>query len=295
MPPAAPIRHDFIAIDEGLNKIFRIDENRSSTEPVWHMGTGRTQVRDMQLIGGNRLLVSHNRGYSEIDLGTGEILVAVERFLGVTSARRQADGSTLIAGVNLPNLPGVSLLELDAAHVTRRQVRYPGDYVRLIRQTPAHTLLMMCDTRIREADYLGNYLQELPVDGFAHTWKAVPLADGRILASAGYGAFMAELDAAGRVLRKFGGRADVPAALNPYFYATFQLLANGHVVLANWQGHGPGHGESGVQLFELDAGARVVWQWSHPAFISSLQGVLVLDGLDTGKLHDERTGPVLPL
>jgi hypothetical protein len=295
MPPAAPIRHDFIAIDEGLNKIFRIDENRSSTEPVWHMSTGRTQVRDMQLIGGNRLLVSHNRGYSEIDLDTGEILVAVERFLGVTSARRQPDGSTLVAGVNLPNLPGVSLLELDAAHVTRRQMRYPGDYVRLIRQTPSHTLLMMCDTRLREADYLGNYLREIPVEGFAHMWKAVPLPDGRILASAGYGAFLVELDPAGRVLRKFGGRGDVPAAVNPYFYATFQLLANGHIVLANWQGHGPGHGGSGVQLVEFDAGTQIVWQWSHPAFISSLQGVLVLDGLDTGRLHDERTGPMLPL
>ena len=30
--------------------------------------------------------------------------------------------------------------------------------------------------------------------------------------------------------------------------------------------------------------------WSRAELISSLQGVLVLDGLDTGKLHDERGG-----
>jgi len=34
--------------------------------------------------------------------------------------------------------------------------------------------------------------------------------------------------------------------------------------------------------------------WSKPDLISSLQGVLVLDGLDTSKLHDERSGVMAP-
>jgi hypothetical protein len=133
------------------------------------------------------------------------------------------------------------------------------------------------------------------VPGFRHAWKAVRLPDGRTLASAGYGAFLVELDASGHILRKFAAKEQLPAAVKPNFYATFQLLPNGHIVVANWQGHGPGHGASGVQLFELDEQANIVWQWSESQLISSLQGVLVLDGLDTSLLHDEREGIMAPL
>ncbi len=92
------------------------------------------------------------------------------------------------------------------------------------------------------------------------------------------------------MVRKFGGKEAVPEKVRPFFYAMFQLLPNGHVVLANWQGHGPGFGGSGVQLLEFDPAGELVWTWSKAELISSLQGVLVLDGLDTGKLHDERGG-----
>ena len=54
-------------------------------------------------------------------------------------------------------------------------------------------------------------------------------------------------------------------------------------------------GSSGVQLIEFDAHGEIVWQWSDASRISSLQGVLVLDGLDTSVLHDEREGIVVPL
>jgi hypothetical protein len=83
--------------------------------------------------------------------------------------------------------------------------------------------------------------------------------------------------------------------VRPFFYAMFQLLPNGHVVLANWQGHGPGFGSSGVQLLEFNATGKIVWQWSEAGMISSLQGVVVLDGLNTGELHDERDGLMKPM
>ena len=74
----------------------------------------------------------------------------------------------------------------------------------------------------------------------------------------------------------------------------FQLLPDGNIVLANWQGHGPGFGGSGVQLLEFNPAGEMVWSWSKPDLISSLQGVLVLDGLDSSKLHDERDGIMSP-
>jgi hypothetical protein len=287
------LQHEFIAIDEGRGTLLHVAEREPAKN--WRVPIGQPQARDMQLVGGHRVLVSHHHGYTEFELATGKPVREFKALEGVTAARRQPDGHTLLAGVNLAGANGVVVLELDEANQEVGRVLFPGDYVRLIRQTAQGTYLMCCNDRIREGAAAGGYLREFPVKGFYHAWKAVRLANGHLLVSAGYGAFMVELDAAGKLARKFGGKESVPAAVNPFFYAMFQLLPNGHVVLANWQGHGEGHGASGVQLLEFDARGQIVWQWSKAEMISSLQGLLVLDGLDTGLLHDERQGVLSPV
>jgi hypothetical protein len=244
----------------------------------------------MQLVGGNKVLISHHHGYTEFDIATGKIAKEIKSFDGLTAARRQPDSHTIISGVDLAGAKGVVILELDADDRELHRAIFPGDYVRLIRQTNDGTYLMCCNDRIREGSRDGKYLREFPVDGFYHAWKAVRLANGNLLVSAGYGAFMVELEPSGRILRKFGAKESVPAEVNPFFYAMFQLLPDGHIVMANWQGHGEGHGAQGVQLLEFNLSGEIVWQWSRAEMISSLQGVLVLDGLDIAKLHDERAG-----
>lgn len=284
------IRHDFLAIDEGLGTLLHVNEQ--APERDWIVPIGRPQARDMQLVGGGRVLVGHHNGWTEFDIATGRAVAGFAGYEGVTAVRRQPDGRTLVAGVDLGGERGVAVLELDRGNREIRRARYAGDYVRLIRQTMTGTYLMCCNDRIREGSPDGGYLQEFPVDGFYHAWKAVRRASGNTLVSAGYGAFLVELDAAGTVVRKFGGKDRVPAEVNPFFYAMFQLLPNGHIVLANWQGHGEGHGAQGVQLLEFDSAGDITWCWSDSKRISSLQGILVLDGLDTTKLHDERRGVV---
>lgn len=290
---ATPVRHDFVAIDEGLVQVLRVDERDGTRN--WITPVGRPMPRDLQLIGAGRLLVGHDAGYSEFDLATGKRLREFAAFKGVTSARRRPDGGTLLAGANLDGATGVVLLELDASDRVRRRSVLPGNYVRLVRETAQGTVLLVCNTTIREIDRAGTELQAWTVPGFRNAWKAVRLADGRTLASAGYGAFLVELDPRGSVTRSFGGREQVPAEVKPNFYASFQVLANGDVVAANWQGHGPGHGASGVQLVQFDRTGTIVWRWSDARIISSLQGILVLDGLDLTKLHDEREGVMRPL
>jgi hypothetical protein len=113
--------------------------------------------------------------------------------------------------------------------------------------------------------------------------------------SGGYGAFMAEVDADGKLVRKFGAAGDVAPEIHPYFYALFQVMPNGHIIAANWQGHGKGHGASGRQIVEFDEHSQIVWTWSDAKIISSIQGVLVLDGLDIAKRYDERTGVMAPI
>jgi hypothetical protein len=285
--------HHFIAIDEGLGTLLCVDEADGSRH--WRVPLPHPQARDMQLVGQGRLLVGHHHGYAEYEIATGRILRDVACFTGVTSVRRLPNGHTRLAGVNLLGETGVVLAELDPADQVVAQKTLPGDYVRLIRETSAGTFLMMCNTSIRETDLSGTTRRELPVDGFRHAWKALRRPDGHVISSAGYGAFMVELDEGGREVRRFGGKDRVPLAVRPFFYAMFQLLPSGDLVVANWQDHGPGHGSSGIQLLQFDPAGRIVWQWSDATMISSLQGVVVLDGLDLSRLHDERAGVMAPL
>jgi hypothetical protein len=299
---AAPIQHEFIAIDEGKTNLLYVNENDPGKN--WIVPIGKSHPRDMQLVGGNRILIGNVTGYSEFDIATGKRLVDVTNFAPatartdtdeVTSVRRQPNGHTLLAGISIGGSQGVVVLDVDAQGEVKNKIVYPGNYVRLMRQTAAGTYLMLCDTAIREGNSAGQYIWEAPVEKFGHGWKAVRLPNGHTLASAGYGGFIAELDGAKNIVRKIGGKEQVPAAVNDDFFATFQLLANGDVVVANWQGHGPTHGDSGIQLLEFDKSGAIVWQWSKAELISSIQGILVLDGLNTAVLNDERNGIVAPV
>jgi hypothetical protein len=287
------IQHEFIAIDEGHATLLHVDESDQSKN--WIVPIGQPQSRDMQLIGGNKILIGHHHGYTEFDITLGRVVKEFKSLEGVTAARRQPNGHTIIAGVNVAGATGVVVLELDANDQEVRRAIFPGDYVRLIRQTETGTYLMSCNDRIREGSRDGKYLREFPVEGFYHAWKSLRLPNGNLLVTAGYGAFVVELDANGKIVRKFGGKDQVPEKVRPFFYAMFQLLPNGNVILANWQGHGPGFGQSGVQLLEFDPAGEIVWTWSKADLISSLQGVLVLDGLDTTRMHDERSGVMQPV
>lgn len=286
------IQHEFVCIDEGHASLLHINEQDASKN--WLVPIGQPQARDMQLIGNGRILIGHHHGYSEFELSGGRLLKEFKTYAGVTAARRQPNGHTILAGVNIGSASGVTVLELDAGDQEIRRSVFAGDYVRLFRQTSQGTYLMSCNDRIREGTPDGVYLREFPVPGFYHAWKALRLPSGHLLITAGYGAFMVELDADGQVIRKIGSKDVLSSHIRPFFYAMFQLLPNGHVVLANWQGHGPRLGDSGVQLLEFNPSGDLVWSWSKKDLISSLQGLLVLDGLDTSLLHDERNGVMAP-
>lgn len=290
---ALAIRHEFLAIDEGRATLLYVNESDPSKD--WTVPIGHPQARDMQLAGGNRVLIGHHHGWTEFDLTDGSLVSEFTAYEGVTAVRRQPGGNTILAGVDIAGSTGVVVLELDGNNKEVHRSIFAGDYVRLIRQTGQGTYLMSCNEQIREGDRDGNYLRDFPVEGFHHAWKSLRMPGGNLLVSAGYGAFMVELDAAGGIVRKFGGKDQVPTEVKPFFYAMFQPLPNGNVVVANWQGHGEGFGASGIQLLEFDPTGAIVWQWSEAARISSLQGLLVLDGLDTAVLHDERNGFMAPI
>ena len=269
------MKHQFLAIDEGRQQLSLVD----TTNPRYGWTRSLADfpaARDMQRIGPNRALIGFERGFFELAISSGEILSACDRWTDVTSALRLVNGAILVTGRNLDGTGGINVLTLDREYRQVSSVRRDGDYVRLMRTTDIGTYLFCMNDHILETDTSLIALNAMRAPGFEHAWKAERMADGATLVSAGYGAFMARFDRRGNLISTFGGANAMPEEVSPFFYATFQVLGDGRVMVANWQGHGAENGHKGRQLLEFSAGGKLLASWSDPHKVSSLQGVLIL-------------------
>lgn len=264
-----------IAIDEGRQQLVLVHTNLPA--PAWALDLADYPLaRDMQRLDQQRVLVGFDRGFFELDIASGRVLAACSRWRNVTAVHRRADGSTLVTGTDLDGTGGVNVLTLDRdlslVHTARRE----GDYVRLMRPTPQGSYLLCANDHILETTPELVALRRFEAAGLEHAWKAERLEDGSTLVSAGYGAFMTRFDAKGICVKMFGDEGTVPAEVAPFFYAGYERLDNGRLLVANWQGHGPGNGYKGRQLLEFNAWGQMLRSWSFGDHISSLQGILLV-------------------
>ncbi|MRV70289.1 hypothetical protein GJ700_00955 [Duganella sp. FT92W] len=262
-----------LAIDEGRQRLHLIDTQ--NPEAGWSRDMADFPLpRALQRISPQRVLVGFDRGFVELDIETGDVLHVCERWTGVTAVQRLDDGCTLVAGMDLDGgNNGINLLKLDRDLYLMAGVRREGDYVRGMTRTDSGYLLCTND-HILETDFALQPVRKLAAPGFEHAWKAHRYADGSTLVSAGYGGFMARFDADGQLAGTFGGKGQVPDDVAPFFYASFVVLENGHILVANWQGHGEDNGHKGRQLLEFSADGGLLGSWSDAEKISSLQGIL---------------------
>jgi hypothetical protein len=265
----------FLGIDEGRQQLSLIDTR--SGEFAWTLDLAAYPLaRDMQRLDEKRVLVGYDRGFFELDWRSGRVLADCGRWTDVTAVTRRADGTTLVTGMGLDGRAGVNVLTLDAAGALVHSAYREGDYVRLMRVTPQNTYLLCTNDHIKETTPELVELRRFGAPGFEHAWKAERLDDGATLVAAGYGAFMAVFDTDGQLVRRFGDAEEVPAAVEPFFYASYAFLPDGELLVANWQGHGPDNGHKGEQLLRFDTAGRLVGAWSAPERISSLQGLLLV-------------------
>jgi len=293
--------------DEGNSAIhyFDLDDPGKS----WtYQGAGR----DLQLIGHHRVLRSTPRGYVELDLAKhGAVITDVEIASapgGVESARRLPGGNTIVLG-NTGD--GIFVWEVDGKGigVAGRQRLFAGiDKGRMLRLTEVGSFLFCSETHGKKLIHEGDWSDELrtlfeipgdvPADSMV---KAVRVAKDIITVSTGYAASLIRVDTAQKkVLQTIGGRAmrddSGKRPLSPFFFSGYQMFADGDFLVANWQGHGLGHNPQGYQLLQFDRDGKIVWRFDQTEYpnISSLNNVIALDGLDTSKLHDERSGVLVP-
>jgi hypothetical protein len=291
-----------LVCDEGNRRVVLVDLQTPATA-VWTRQLSDTtkygdSMRDLQLVGGDRVAVSVLKGYVELDVKTGEIKKEVTSFDGVESLRRLANGNTVL-GSNSNG--GVTLQEIDAkdAAVGAHKVTFTNySQLRLMRRTPQGTFLLGVGAKLAEVNWDKQTVWEMTIPDGNYVYQGLRLQSGSIAVTSGYGAAILLVDYAGKkVTTTLGGKSQPDATtIVPNFYGGFQVLPNGHFVVTNWEGHGGGNGGKGIQLLEYDAAGALAWKWKQDAsMVSSLHNLLVLDGLDTTKLHDDVGGVVTPV
>jgi hypothetical protein len=284
-------RH-FLLRDEGMSQLSYIDI--ANPDKNWYVPV--PAGRDIQLVGNGRVLIGTGTGYEERDIATGKKIFELTTFPGTVAARRLRNGNTLLSGVNWQGKKGIVLVEVNATGTVLRTINYTGfDYVRLVRETPSGNFLITSNKTVFEGNDAGTVVWQAkiisPVD--AHSWQALRLANGQTMVSAGFAKNFQLFSADGKITDSISG----PAEVHPYFYAGFQILSNGNYVVCNWQGHGPANGSSGTQILEYTPAGKLVWKWQQDAAkFSSIQGVIVLDGLDLNVLHiEDKNGMLAPV
>jgi outer membrane protein assembly factor BamB len=282
--PAAEIRHRFLAVDDGTLTLHHIDQN--DTNRNWKVPFGG-YCMDLQLIGADKVLLAVDDGYREFALADGKELKAFKGVLGgrTHSVERLPDGRTLLAIREHPGL-GHGIIVLDAKDGVQAKLSFPEvGWLRHLRSTTRGTLIVAAAGWVLECGLDGKEVWRAKVPG--NNFKAVELDDQRVLVSCGPGGrTLRTIDHTGKVLDTLDGKD-----LKEGSFVGFQRLANGNLMIANWLGHGSQHDWLG--LFEYDATGTVVWKFGQAK--SSFVEVLVLDGLDTTRLHaQQREGRLAP-
>lgn len=290
----APMSHKVIVADEGNGKVHYI--NLANPSERWSITTSN---RDLQLIGSDRLMVSVGDGYAEYNVKTGSLLKKVPAGNGVQSVFRLSDTSTFIGIDGNP----ASIKEIDSTGKQIKKIDFAVNAsIRIVRPTLAGTFLVggKVAGTLYECDSTGAITWEAQAGG--EPYMALRLPNGNTLISTGYGIQMVLVDKDANVIKKFPTPADITGSsfwtqAKPNFFAGFQILSSGNIVVANWEGHGGGNGGNGYQLIEFDSAlTKAVAYWKQDAsLVSSLHGVLVLDDLDTKLLHSDVNGIIAPL
>ncbi len=287
------IKHRFIVSDFMHSSLHYVDQTDASKN--WTLKLPEVAF-DMQLVGGNRLLVNRSKGYDVYDLATR---VKTDEFRSeairdtVRSVRRTADGRTYCGTQAGP----VYAFDARGALTTVYEMPKAVKYVRLIRFAPKGTLLLAAEDGAYEVSLEEGLepekrlIRTFPLPRPRNAYMALYAPGGRLLLSGGYSKGLYTFSADGALLKDTV--VQQPEGLHNYFYGGFQLLKNGHLVLANWTGHNEKDFKPGWKAIELDQDHNVVWTWNE-SYGGTVNQLLVVDGLDTERFHDDTAGVLSP-
>jgi hypothetical protein len=284
---AQTLKHRFLAVDNGKNKLLLVDEIGGKG---WSVSIP-SGSRDLQLLPGNKVLVSHGDGAAEYDLATGAKGWSVAGFSGVSSARRLADGNTLL-GASDAN--AVTLYEIapDKSQKAKRVTNGISD-LRLMRPLDnGNALLSLASShKIVEVNGAGAIVWTAALTDKGYLALRQP--NGHTIATSGEDCRVYDIAADGKATLVAGGLEKFPNA-HLLWFSGFEMLPNGHFFVANWNGHGKeGQGPHAV---EFDAGNNLVWKWDDHTAASTVTNVLTFEsGTTPVQPHPESLHASAPL
>jgi hypothetical protein len=269
----AAIKHRLLMVDNGASKLLLLDQIDPSKSWTVTIPGGS---RDLQLIGTDKVLVSHGNGAAEYLLATGAPTGwAVTSYAGVSTAQRLANGRTLIGW----SVTGkMTFSEVDTAGAEVAKVEVNGlNQLRLARRLASGNTLFTGERAVGEwivfeVDGTGAIVWEKPLAGKGYV--ALRNAGGNTLATTGATVTLTELTPGGTTAKLWGGTAAHPTARLQWF-SGFQVLGNGNVVIANWLGDGKL--TMGPHAVEFDADNKLVWQWEDHTAAMTVTNLLVLE------------------
>lgn len=264
---ASQVKHRFLAVDNGANRLLLFDQigGEGWSIPI------PAGSRDLQVLEGGKVLVSHGNGAAEYDLATGAMGWSLTGYSSITTASRLDNGNTLLGG----NVDGVTLYEIGPDKLLKSKLNPEGlSDLRLARRLAGgNTLLgLAAPHKVVEIDGQGKtvWTGDLTDKGYV----AYRLDDGHTLATSGEDFRIYDFDPDGKPTLIAGGRDRHPQARFLWF-SGFQILPDGHLLVANWNGHGmEGQGPHAV---EFDRSNTVVWTWEDHAVAATVTNVLSLE------------------
>jgi len=282
----------FLLYDESRGILHYVNQRDPAKD--WELNLGHA-LRDFQLIGNHQFIIAQGFGYSVWDLQTRKLVqdIHVPDLGGGISARRRADGATVI-GANARD--GVLVVELDKQNAVARRATFPGvKTLRMLRLASDGNVLLAEESGLTEVAFDaqapggGKVVRRIPLPHDRNAFMALKKEDGSYVLSGGFAKALFEFAPDGKLRREFALK-DAPAAAGPLFFAGFQVLKNGNIVVCNWTGHGAQDSAKGWQLVEFAADSSLVWHWHEPNRAGTALNIVVLDGLDENAFLDDSSG-----
>jgi hypothetical protein len=285
--PAGEICHEFYANDNARNQLNYVNEFNGKTwaKPVndTTVNSGRqielvanAAVTDAGALTGKAIMISVNKGYQEYHPTTGERLVNVvlAGTTGVRGAVRLPGGNTLL-GVGDNKL---RVVDKNGATVGQ-ECTLPGsggDSLRVLTRDDATGNILLgrlLDLFIVNETCQQQWNAKLPAGSKAYS--VFPRVGGGVWATSGAPSTVIEYDQAGTIVSQIGGKTAHPG-IGLDFFSGFEILPNGNIVAANWQGHVEAPAAETPHLVEFDKTNKLVWKWGNQTLARQITNTLIL-------------------
>lgn len=281
-PPEKAARRRLVLADESRAQLVVYDSCNAkerfavpAEKPMW----------DLKRVGPDLYRVVVRCGFMVIDIARRKVVETFRhpRLNELTAVCDLPDGGFLacVSPGGYGKTNDIEVVAFSSDRKMRRAWTFPGLFnSRSMVRLPDGELLITYEhgfVRARLGDGpAGEVVQMFLQPSGRNLFEVVPDRAGTgYWAGTGYGAELVHFTADGTVDKVW--KAEQEPGRRNVFYAQPQELANGHVYVCNWTGHGWEDSKRGWQVLEFDENGKVVWHLDDWEMFGSLSGIDVLE------------------